>query len=171
MAGKHYTFTVRYDEAMVLAGVDLFLRRSIWRQTGLLFVAILGVSSLVLVHAVMTGDRSWVIGLIGACLLFILVSFLVLRRSWRSQAVERLRRMGEPVATFTLTEEAISVASGVGSSSTPWRFIVDLWETPSFWMLFQAPNQFFTLPTSGAPDEALDFVREQVRVHKGRSQG
>lgn len=171
MAGKHYTFTVRYDEAMVLAGVDLFLRRSVWRQTGLLFAIILGASSLVLIYAVMRGDRSWMIGLMGACILFIAISFLVLRRAWRSQAVERLRRMGEPVATFTLTDEAISVTSGIGSSSTPWRFIVDVWETQRFWLLFQAPNQFFTLPTAGVPDEALAFVREQVRAHKDRSPG
>lgn len=162
MAGEQYTFTVRYDEAMVLAGVNLFLRRTVRRQGGVLFLLLIAVGALVLVWSLLQGNRTWIEGIIGISLAVLLLATIVLRRSWRAQAVERLRRMGTPEATFTLTDDTISVVSGMGSSSTPWRLIVDVWETPSFWLLFQAPNQFFTLPTEGVPPEALAFIRQRV---------
>jgi hypothetical protein len=70
--------------------------------------------------------------------------------------------MSRPVADFTINEEGLAVASELGSGHIPWSTVADVWERPTYWMIFTAPSQFITFPILSVVDGDRDLIRSRV---------
>lgn len=111
---------------------------------------------------VATGERSWILGLVGAAAFGPLVFLAAVWRAHFANTVGRFRAMATPEARFTLDDDNLTVAAEGTSSAMPWSAIKEVWERPDAWMVFLAPNQFFLLPLDGAPPDALGFFRAKT---------
>ncbi|MFT8245361.1 YcxB family protein [Roseomonas sp. BN140053] len=154
-----HRFEVHYTEAIARSAVRRFmLRRGLsWRLvlSGALVMAMAGV-------LLATGDRSWVLGV---TVTVPLLGFLLVAAVWRlrlREASGRVRRMEQQRAEFVLDEAGIAVTSSLGHSAMPWSAVTETWAQPGYWMLFIAPNNFFTLPTAEVPAAAMAFLRSRV---------
>jgi YcxB-like protein len=95
-----------------------------------------------LVFLISNGDRSWVVGFlgtVGGMVVFFLVLLYVIH--YRN-AMHKFRAMGDPEATLVASEESFSVSSGIGSSTVRWASITEIWQFPTFWLLFFSKAQF-----------------------------
>jgi hypothetical protein len=70
--------------------------------------------------------------------------------------------MASPTAEFIFRDQDITMSSELGSTTLPWVRFIDVWETPEFWMMFVAQNQFITLPVANLSEEALSFLRSRL---------
>lgn len=155
------TYRVEYTPDIVRDAVKTF----IWRRT---FLSQKGMwSAWIVVLAAMTwllsiGNRSWIVGAAGTVAL---VAPAIIGLAWSAHyrnTVGKFRSMSEPVADITVSEEALIVASELGSGRIPWSSVTDLWERPTYWMIFTAPSQFNTLPIAPVSDDDRDLIRSKV---------
>ena len=138
-----------------------------WRATG--WTMRLGILVLggLFVTAIVSGDRSWLIGVLG--LAFIIATWLTANVYFahRSNSLAKLRNMGAPTAVFIASEDSFSFISGAGSSTLPWSSVVEVWRFDGFWLLLFSKAQFVTLPLASLPQELQAFVLERVRAAGG----
>lgn len=167
--GEHGTgvasYRVVYTEAMVRDAVRAFVwRRMVVELKALWLVE--GVMLALFAWLLWQGDRSWVVGLVGAvlCLAPLMVA-LVWAAHFRN-TVGRFRRMPEPAATVTVRPDGLAVASGLGSGQLLWPSLTDVWQRPGAWMVFSGTAQFFTLPVDGIAAADLDRLRAEVERNR-----
>ena len=146
---------------MVREAVRIFL----WHRLKRMWTLWIGMLLLAagMIALLLTGDRSWFLGLLGAGLGFSILMLCMLYRAHLTNSVGKLRQMGVPKAEFKLENDALTVTSGSGAATLPWSKIQEILDSPKFWVLCTAHNQFFTLPTLGVPPEALEFIRSKIR--------
>lgn len=155
---------LHYSESLLRAAVFAFWRRSV----GVGFLVALGVVFAAWVFLLWQGDRSWVVGLLGAVLGFggvfvVLVYFVHLRR-----AIAKFRAMGAPTATWSMDDASFTLASGLGSTTLAWSSIVEVWRFPEFWLAFFSRAQFVTLPVAGLPEDVKAFILDRVAAAGGK---
>jgi hypothetical protein len=156
-----YQFNVEYTEPMVRDAVRTFLWHRLKRRWTLWVGMLLLVASMVML--LLTGDRSWFLGLVAATPGFFVLILWLLYRAHLTNSLGKLRQMGVPKAEFKLENDSLTITSGSGAATLPWSTIQEILVAPQFWALCTATNQFLTLPTVSVPPEALEFIRSKVR--------
>ena len=141
--------TLHYSEDLVERAVVAFwLHHFEWK-----FWAAMLLTAACTAYLVVLGDRSWLVGAVGAVLVVGLgvaaSSFITQRRS----ALQRLRNLGLLEVTIEVHEAHLRMESGAGSSEIPWKLITEVWTYPDFWLVCLSPSQFFTLPTEDLTEE------------------
>ena len=159
--------TLAYTESIVREAVLAFWRRTV--GVGL-FVA-LGLLLCSLSFFVWRGDRSWVVGALGAFLVFglgfaLLVYFVHLRN-----ALAKFRGMGTPTAMLSLDDASFTMSSGLGSTCLQWSAVTEVWRFPSFWLVLFSKAQFVTLPLASVTAEAQAFLLSRVSAAGGKVVG
>lgn len=149
---------VAYTEDIVRDAVRTFVwRRGIVGQKRL-WIAEVAMIALLLWNV----DRGWVATIMFAILLLPPAMIAVMWIAHHRNTVGKYRRMRTPDATLTLRDEALVVASDLGSATIPWSTLTEIWERPAYWMIFIGPNQFFTLPLQTLSPADRDFLRSKV---------
>lgn len=155
---------VRYSEALAREAVRAFYLRTLRERFGwsgaFAFVVSLGA----LVFLVLGGDRSWIVGAVGACLLFVVLVLLAGYIAHHRNTVGRVGRMTNPQAQFVFEERDLSIASELGSATLSWDSVREVWAFPRFWLFLLSRSSFFTLPVEGVGNDVLAFVRSKARV-------
>jgi hypothetical protein len=155
---------VRYSEALARAAVRAFYWRTLSRGLGLLGLLGFAMSLANLGFLILAGDRSWLVGFVGATLFFLLllvpVGYIIHYRN----AVRRYRRMTNPQAQFMFADSDLSIASELGSATLLWDAVREVWAFPRFWLILLSRSSFLTLPTEGVGEDVLAFVRSKTRV-------
>ena len=159
--------TLLYTEPLLRKAVFAFWRRTV----GVGFFIALALLLCSLSFLVLQGDRSWLVGALGAFLLFGLgfafaVYFVHLRNT-----LTKFRGMGEPIATLALEDAAFTMSSGLGSTSLQWSAVTELWRYPSFWLLLFSKAQFVTVPLASVPSETQAFIVSRVSASGGKVVG
>lgn len=155
-------FTVHYDDVVLRNAVNTFVKRRIVEGLGRLGVAAVVMTAMIWVYLLWQGDRSWVVGAIGAVLLLFM---LIFGASWRWRHVEMRRKLvaiPSRQAVVTLSDDGITVNSEAGATTLPWTTFNELWRLERCWLLFLEPNNFVTLPTDDVPQEALDTIEARI---------
>ena len=160
-----YQVTLRYDEQLIRRAVLCFW----WRLIGLRFVIAIVVIAACLVILVAGGDRSWFVGVLATVLVFGIAFMVAIYVIHYRNALQKLKKMGNPEATLTVSESSLSMFSSAGSSTVPWSAVTELWQFPSFWLMFFSRNQFVTLPLADFAPDAMSFVLERVRASGGKT--
>ena len=155
---------VHYTEALARAAVRAFYWRTLRQGIGWLGLAAFLVGASALGFLVLAGDRSWVVGFAGACLLiFVLIIGWGYVAHFRNTTA-RFKRMAEPRARFVFRDDDISITSDAASATLSWSSVREVWAFPGFWLFLLSKSQFFTFPTEGVGDDVLAFVRSKARV-------
>jgi hypothetical protein len=156
------TYQVAYTEPMLRRAVRLFVWRAAIRRRRWLWLAAIALIGISLAWGWWSGEPSWVFGANLAAIAFVPLFFLLLWRAHFVNTVGRFRSMASPSAEVIFRDQDLTISSELGSSTLPWTPFIDVWETPEFWMLFLAPNQFITLPIANLSEEALAFLRARL---------
>ncbi|MBN8949533.1 MULTISPECIES: YcxB family protein [unclassified Rhizobium] len=158
----HRTITVTYTEEMVRDAVKTFVLRRLIVNQKRLWVAEIAIISLFL-WQLWSDGAGWPVGVLGA-IAFLYPAMIVL--AWVAHyrnTVGKFRKMATRQATFTLRDEGFDVASELGSAQIPWSTVTEIWQRPTYWMIFTAINQFMTLPIQAASVDDLDFLKSKLR--------
>lgn len=156
--------TVSYSRELIRFAVWKFWTRSVGRASFVIFVAI----CIAFVGFFLSGDRSWVLGVLGATIAFSLsigsVSYFV----YLNRSLEKFNRMETPTAKLRFTNERIDMELDIGRSELSWKMIEKIWKYPSVWLVFIAKQGYVTLPTADFDDELKEFIIIKVRENGGQ---
>lgn len=155
---------VRYTEPLVREAVNAFYWRTLRRRFGASGAIALVVTLIAFGVLVLDGDRSWVVGFTGACLLLVLLIFLAGYIAHYRSATGRLARMSSPEARFEFSAQGFAIASELGSASLTWSSVREIWAFPRFWLFLLSRSQFVTLPIEGVGEDVREFIRGEARV-------
>jgi len=155
---------VRYSEPLAREAVRAFYWRTLRRGFGLLGLLAFMLSLACLGFLLLAGDRSWVVGFVGACLLAFVLILTYGYAAHRRSTVGRFRRMTDPQARFVFADKDLSIASELGSATLSWDAVREVWAFPRFWLFLLSRSSFFTMPTEGVGNDVLAFVRSKTRV-------
>lgn len=159
-----YQATLNYSKSLIQHAVFGFWRRTL----GLPFLIMLGIVIVYLAYVIFCGDRTWLTGLLSgvaivACVLMVTLYVSHYRNSWR-----KLKAMGMPQATLTVSESTVALASGAGSSTLPWSSIAEVWQFKQCWLLLFSKSQFVTLPLADLTPDIRSFILVQVKSAGGK---
>jgi hypothetical protein len=158
---------LRYDASLLREALFGFWWRSVTGRTLIALFACFGG----FVYFWTSGDRSWVIGVLGAVLLFGVGMIVAVYLVHSVNMNRKLKDMGVPEATFTASESSFSVASGAGSSTIPWSSITEVWKLKRCWLLLFSKAQFITVPLADVPEEMRVFILQRIAVAGGKVDG
>ena len=157
-------FEAAYTEDMLVRASRTFMvRRMRWGR----WAAAYALLALGLGPLLWSGDQSWVVGAGAAVALLPLAFLAAARRAHRIQARDSLRRMGEPVASVAMTDDALHVTSGQGRAELPWRTLTGIAVEPGYWMVLAGQERFIVLPSAAMPPGALEFARSRIAAASG----
>ncbi len=111
---------VRYSETLARQAVRAFYWRTLRERFGWSGILAFIVSLAALVFLVLGGDRSWIVGAVGACLLFVVLAFVAGYIAHHRNTVGRLRRMTNPQARLVFGDRDVSISSDLGSATLLW---------------------------------------------------
>ena len=149
-------------ETIKLEYSKLLIKRAIkaywWRQVGPLFLAVTIFMIGFLIYRIVQGDRSWLVGLVGAIVLMAVVIMVASYVVHLKRSLSKLGGMGKPEATLELEDNRFRVSSGAGSSEVEWSLITKVWCFDEAWLLFFSAGEFMTLPIKNMSNENKDFI-------------
>ena len=155
------TYKVVYTEPMLCHAVRLFVWRGAMRRRGWLWLVAVMLTMFGIAGSY-SGGPSWVLAIDIAAIALVPLFFLLVWRVHFANTVGKFRSMASPTAEFIFREQDMTVSSELGATTLPWGRIIEVWETPEFWMMFLTPSQFITLPVADLPEQALALVRSRL---------
>jgi hypothetical protein len=154
-------FKLHYSETLIRRAVWSFWRRVVdWR-----FYLAMALVSLSFVSSLVSGDRTWRVGVSGAVLLLGILFAAAIYIVHFRRGIARFRSMKLPEASLEIGDERFRVTSDLGSSELPWSAITEVWQFPDFWLLFLSRAQFITLPLADLDAEARAFLLDRTKAH------
>ncbi len=159
--------TLEYTETLLREAVFAFWKRTV----GVGFFVALALVLGSLAFLVWRGDRSCVVGALGAIAVLGLGFAFVLYWAHLRNTMAKFRGIGAPVATLTLDDERFGVSSGLGTASMPWSSVIEVWRFPTFWLLMLSKAQFVTIPLGTVSSEMQAFIISRVCAAGGKVVG
>ncbi|PTT89163.1 hypothetical protein DBR42_08380 [Pelomonas sp. HMWF004] len=117
------------------------------------------------------GDRSWVVGLLGSAVIFGAAFVVAIYVVHYRNAMQKLRDMGSPRATFRASDNSFTVSSDVATSTVPWSTVTQIWKFENCWLLLFSKAQFMTLPLASISQDMQAFVLARVAAAGGKADG
>jgi Na+/melibiose symporter-like transporter len=156
--------TLEYSEPLLRRAAFAYWRRFVGSAYG---VAVFVVAAC-FVALLRNGDRSWVVGVLGTCLVLALgFGTAVFVTHWR-RSLGRFRRMTSRTASLLATETQLSLSSELGTSTLPWSGITQIWRYSEFWLLVLSQRQVVTLPLANLSGDVRAFIATHVQAAGGR---
>ncbi len=161
-----YKTVLIYDKALLRRAVFGFWRRTV----GIGFVIVLAVVAASLGFLLLQGERSWVVGVLAAVLVFACAALIALFVVHYRNAMQKLRDMGTPQAMLMVDESSFTVTSEIGSATLHWAAIQEIWRFDDYWLLLLSKAQFITLPLSCVSAEMQTFINARVQASRARAE-
>jgi uncharacterized membrane protein (DUF485 family) len=156
--------TLHYDEQLLRRAV-----RSFWLRTiGLPFIVLIALAAVFLVARIFSGDRSWLVGVLAAILAMCIAMAIAVYVAHYRQSMKKFRAMQVPEATLSASEDSFTVASELGSSTLRWSSVTEVWQYPTFWLVFFSKAQYITLPLADIAPEARTFILGRIQDSGGK---
>lgn len=157
-AGGGRRIELHYNEAILRDAVRIFIwRRAVVAEKRMWAVVV--AMGLLLLWLILNERPFWLVWLIGAVILVPVIASLM---GWWLQLrrkLAQLRAMPMRRGTLLLGNDGIDISSAAGTTRVPWSGVTEYWVRPGYWMIFLAPNHFFTLPLAGIPAQDLAALR------------
>jgi hypothetical protein len=154
--------TLHFTEGLLRRAVRAFW----WQGTGWSYVVSVALCCAWFAFRLWSGDRSWVVGMLGALLAFVVVISAAVFVVHSRASLGRFRRMRVPEATLELGEERFRLTSDLGASEIGWNAVTGVRRYPEFWLLYFSRSQFVTFPTADLPDDARALILAKVKELK-----
>src|SRR5207249_11029517 len=142
---------VVYERDVISEAARRFVFRSIrWDGFAVFFalVAALG-------YLLATGDRSWIVGAVGAVLLLMAIFGVALYVVPYRRSPARFERMSAKTAELSFTESGLGMTSDLGQQEFRWQLVDRVWTYPRVWLLFIG-GTYMTLPPGSLDDETKE---------------
>jgi Na+/melibiose symporter-like transporter len=156
--------TLHYSEALLRSAAFAYARRFVFSAFGVA----LAVVTAAFVALVGSGDRSWLVGVLGTSVVMAvgvtIATFTVRLRD----SLATLARMPSRTAELVADDDRLCVTSEIGSLSMPWADVREVWRYADFWILVFTRRRVATLPLATLNSEARAFIAERVRAGGGR---
>ncbi|MFM8292118.1 MAG: YcxB family protein [Planctomycetia bacterium] len=156
-------YTLRFSPALARRAVFGFW----WRTVGPRYLLTLAAVSLCVGYLVWQGDRSWLIGVFGAVLIFGAVIPGALFWTQYRQAFAKLHGMKTPEARLAVSDAGLTVTSDLARSEIPWSTVTGVWRFPAFWLLVFSRSQFMTIPIDSVPLDVRNRITSAVEKAGG----
>lgn len=160
-----YETTLEYSLPLLREAVAGFW----WRSVGVGMLIALAVCAGMLAFLLAQGDRSWVVGLLGASTVMGAAISLAIYVVHYRNAVQKFRDMGVPRATFKASVDSFTVSSDVATSTLPWSAITQVWKFKNCWLLLFSKAQFMTFPLASVSQDLQSFVLARVAAAGGKA--
>jgi hypothetical protein len=121
-----------------------------------------------LIYEIVSGNRSWFIGLIGAVLGFGLLIPVAGMIGHTRIGLKKLAEMPDASASLTLTGNGFVVRSAIGSSEISWKTITEVWQYPEYWVALSGGHFLMTIPLSELDDDGRVSIRDAFERAKVR---
>jgi hypothetical protein len=154
---------VVYDRDVIAEAARRYVVRSIRWDGFIAFFLLLAV----LAYLIASGDRSWILGLVGAVVLLMTTVGVALYVVPYRRSLARFERMSSKTVDFSFTESGLKMSSDLGQQEFRWQLIDRVWTYPRIWLLFVG-GTYMTLPAGQLDEETKRFVLEQIKQHGGR---
>lgn len=155
------TIDVSYTEDIVRDAVRTF----VW-QRGVLGNKMLWATEAALIALFIwlrgSGENGWLSGVVSVVVLLPPCLVAAMWVAHHRHTVGKFRKMPSRQGEFVFLDDALEVASELGSAKIPWSSITEIWKKADYWMVFMGPNQFMTLPTATAAPTDLAFLEGKV---------
>ena len=158
-----YRAKVVYERDVISEAARRFVLRSIrWDGFAVFFalVAALG-------YLLATGDRSWIVGAVGAVVLLMAIFGVALYVVPYRRSLARFEGMSAKTAELSFTESGVRMTSDLGQQEFRWQLIDRVWTYPRVWLLFVS-GTYMTLPPGNLDQETKTFVLDHIKQHGGR---
>ena len=158
-----YRAKVVYERDVISEAARRFVLRSIrWDGFAVFFalVAALG-------YLLATGDRSWIVGAVGAVVLLMAIFGVALYVVPYRRSLARFEGMSAKTAELSFTESGVRMTSDLGQQEFRWQLIDRVWTYPRVWLLFVG-GTYMTLPPGNLDEETKTFVLDHIKQHGGR---
>jgi hypothetical protein len=162
-----YEARLNYDMSILREALHGYWWRTV---TPRLLLAVV-VSIVLLIYLWLSGDRSWSIGAAGAIVVVGVGMIVAVYFVHSANMKRKLKDMGTPEATFSVTESSFIVASGAGSATIPWSSVTDILKLKRCWLLSFSKAQFITVPLAGVSEEMRAFILRCVAAAGGKING
>jgi hypothetical protein len=160
---QHRT-TLRYTEALVAQAVRHYWRRTVGYG---IFVAVALLIAF-LIWRIADGDRSWIVGLAAAVVLFgVLMPITVYVVHYRN-SMNKFREMSEPIAEMVAADDEFTLSSDRGTTSLKWALVKEVWRFETIWLLLFSKAQFVTLPVKDVPESMQLFILDRIKATGGK---
>jgi hypothetical protein len=159
--GSIMEVAVEYSDTLISATTRRLLLRSFGWKRLVLVVAIV----LADLYLLSFGNHDWVFGVAITCLIILIV---VLPTRYIMAYYRSMSVFQEPslrTATFTFTEEGLSVKTGLGISTLNWSAIKKIRRFPEAWLFFLTDRQYFILPIQQVNETTQQFILDKVGGH------
>ena len=163
---EHET-TLEYSVPLLREAVAGFWRRSVGVGMFIALVVCAGMLGVLLAQ----GDRSWIVGLLGSVVTLGAALVGAIYAVHYRNAIQKLRDMGSPRATFRASDNSFTVSSDLATSTVPWSTVTKIWKFKNCWLLLFSKAQFITLPLASVPQDMQTFVLARVAAAGGRTDG
>jgi|SRR6516164_5063741 hypothetical protein len=162
----HHT-TLRYSESLLRSAVGSFVFRAITLRLGTTFFLAIAVVVGMTIYLLAQNDRSWLVGLLSATVLFVGIFIVAVFLEHRRHTIGIFRQMRSPEATLVYDEQQFTLTSELGSMTMPWSAIKEVWCYPRYWLLIfshsHSHSQFVTLPIDCLDESTKDFISRKTR--------
>jgi len=158
-----YRAKVVYERDVISEAARRFVLRSIrWDGFAVFFalVAALG-------YLLATGDRSWIVGAVGAVVLLMAIFGVALYVVPYRRSLARFEGMSAKTAELSFTESGVRMTSDLGQQEFRWQLIDRVWTYPRVWLLFVG-GTYMTLPPGNLDEETKTFVLDHIKQNGGR---
>ena len=157
-----HEFDLHFTKPLVIRAVNRF-----WlRLLGIPIIVIFVFSLAGLIYAIVNGHRSWLIGSIGAILVFVLLILVAIYVKQYRDSVKKFRNLDEEKAHFAFNDFNFIIESAMGRVDMKWSVVQKVWIFPEFWLLFVGPSQFFTLTTADISEDMQQELKALFETHK-----
>jgi hypothetical protein len=154
---------VVYDREIIAEAARRFVLRSIRWDGFAVFFVLLGV----LAYLIVSGDRSWIVGLVGALVVLMAIFGVALYVVPYRRSLSRFERMSSKTADLSFNESGLRTTSDLGQQEFRWQLVDRVWTYPHVWLLFVG-GTYMTLPPQDLDQETKRFVLDQIKRHGGR---
>jgi hypothetical protein len=141
-----------------------------WRSIGVRYLLAILLIAASFSYGVAHGDRSWLLGALGAVLALAISFAAALYLVHIRAAVKRFDRLENACASIGLTDTRVRLESKAGSSEVGWEMVREVWRFPTIWLLVFSPAHFVTLPLADLDPEAQEMILTNVRRRGGKIQ-
>ena len=157
------TFTITYNDRLVTSAAA----RIWWLRIGITYVLAIVFMAVCVATLVILRDTSWWTGALATVLFFGLAvpvaGFIVQRRS----SLKKSRALSSGQAEISLSPQGLRFSAVSGAVEYPWSKLRHLRRYPQYWLVGPSRIELFVLSLDGFPDDARDYMAQQIRERGG----
>jgi YcxB-like protein len=154
----NYQFTIQFTEEHIKYACRKFFARYV--GIGLPIVGVLMLAALL--QRMHSGQMDLLSGFLLAVVVMGVGIFASAYFQRRNYAVSQLKKMGNGLVSYELSDEFFKAKSNLGSTELKWEAFKAVWVFPTVWLLMFDKAGYLTLPVEQIGSEVKEFLKQKI---------